>query len=147
MSGQGWGSSVAGIGQSNAPGTNCDAKNTRPAYTRYRLENVAMPFLMNNLQTNLIIPMVISEHYNGPTITGSTQLERFYFAQGWGKLRWEYWSTSPSSRDLTGECPTVPAWEGAPSFSGVQLTDWRTWTNIIPDTSGWSVSDYGWGWP
>ena len=42
--GQGWGSAVAEIGQSNAPGTNCDAKNMSPAYTRYRLENVIMPF-------------------------------------------------------------------------------------------------------
>jgi hypothetical protein len=44
MYGQGWGSVVAEIGQSNAPGTNCDAKNMSPAYTRYRLENVSMPF-------------------------------------------------------------------------------------------------------
>jgi hypothetical protein len=147
MYGQGWGSSVAEIGQSNAPGTNCDAKNMSPAFTRYRLENVSMPFLAHNVQTSIVIPTVISDHYNGSAIAESTQLERFYFAQGWGKLRWEYWSTSPPSRDLTGECPTVPTWEVAPSFPGAQLTDCRTWTNIIPDASGWSVADYGWGWP
>ena len=145
--GQGWGSAIAELGQSNAPGTNCDTKNMSSAYTRYRLENVSMPFLSNNVQTNLVIPTVISEHYNGSTVARSTELERFYFAQGWGKLRWEYWSTSPPSRDLTGECPSVPTWEVAPSFWRAQLTDCRTWTNIIPDTSGWSVSDYGWGWP
>jgi hypothetical protein len=145
--GQGWGSAVAELGQSNAPGTNCNPRNMAPAYTRYRLENVSMPFLANSVQTTLVIPTVISEHYNGSSIAGSTELERFYFAQGWGKLRWEFWTTSPPSRNLTGECPTVPTWEVAPSFWHAQLTDCRTWTNIIPDTSGWSVSDYGWGWP
>jgi len=145
--GQGWGSAVAELGQSNAPGTNCNLRNMTPAYTRYRLENVSTPFLANGVQTALVIPTVISEHYNGSTIVGSTQLERFYFAQGWGKLRWEYWSTSPPSRDLTGECPTVPTWEVTPSFWHAELTDCRTWTNVIPDTSGWSVSDYAWGWP
>jgi len=148
MFGQGWGSAVAELGQSDMPRTSCNAKNLSPAYTRYRLENVSMPFLINNVQTTLVTPTVISEHYNGATIFGSTQLERFYFAQGWGKLRWEYWSTSPPTRDLTGECPTVPTWGVAPSFWGVQLSDCRTWTNIIPDTSGWSVfSNYQWGWP
>ena len=148
MFGQGWGSAIAELGQSDMPGTNCNAGNMSPAYTRYRLENVSMPFLMNNVQTTLVIPTVISEHYNRATIFGSTQLEGFYFAQGWGKLRWEYWSTSSPSRDLTGECPTVPKWGIAPSFWGVRLTDCRTWTNIIPDTSGWSVSPkYQWGWP
>jgi hypothetical protein len=148
MYGQGWGSAVAEIGQSNAPGTNCNAGNMSSAFTRYRLENVSMPFLANGVQTTLVIPTVISEHYNHSTIFGSTQLERFYFAQGWGKLRWEYWTTSPPSRDLTGECPTVPTWGVAPSFWHARLTDCRTWTNVVPDTSGWSVSaDYAWGWP
>ena len=143
--GQGWGSFVAELGQSNKPGTNCNLQNMSPAYTRYRLENVTMPFLINNSQTSLVIPTVISEHYNASSVGKATELERFYFAQGWGKLRWEFWTTSPPSRDLTGECPTVPTWMVAPSFAGAQLTDCRTWTNIIPDTSGWSVSDYGWG--
>jgi hypothetical protein len=145
--GQGWGSAVAELGQSSTPGTNCNLQNMSPAFTRYRLENVNIPFLINNVRSTLVIPTVISEHYNGSSIAVSTQLERFYFAQGWGKLRWEFWTTSTPSRNLAGECPTVPTWEVAPSFSGAQLTDCRTWTNIIPNTRGWSVSDYRWGWP
>jgi hypothetical protein len=84
--GQGWGSAVAELGQSNAPGTNCKLQNMSPAYTRYRLEKVSMPFLIDNAPTILVIPTVISEHYNASSISRSTELERFYFAQGWGKF-------------------------------------------------------------
>ena len=52
----------------------------------------------------------------GDAYMNVANLERFYFAEGWGKLRWEYWSTSPPTRNLTGECPTLSTWEVVPSL-------------------------------
>ena len=120
------------------------------AYSGIVSDNVLDPSTGVVISTFKTAPF--DDSFNPPNDGGDTymnvaNLERFYFAEGWVKLRWEYWSTSPPTRNLTGECPTLPTWEVVPSFSGAQLTDCRTWTKIIPDAGGWSVSDYGWGWP
>ena len=59
-----------------------------------RLENVSMPFLINNVATTLVTPTMISKHHNGYHFRIHS-VRAFLFCARLGKLRWEYWTTSP----------------------------------------------------
>ena len=104
----GWNGQVAMIGQA-ANATTCDPTKLSPAYTRYQLvEHLAMPFIFHGSRTTLQVPVIISEHYNGSSIGSAKMLERFYFAEGWGKVKWERWDRNGTpSRDLAGECAST----------------------------------------
>ena len=144
-----WNGQIAMIGQA-AKATTCNPTNLSPAYTQYRLvENLTMPFMFHGSKTTLRVRVIISEHYNGSSIASAKMLERFYFAEGWGKVKYERWDKNGTpSRDLTGECPSTAPWDSAPAFAGAVMTDCRTWTNIINGEPGtWAYSSYGWTWP
>jgi hypothetical protein len=60
--------------------------------TRYRLEPIAYRFReLNSELTTYTIQTIVSEHFDNSTIDAATMMERFYFGQFWGKLRWERW--------------------------------------------------------
>jgi hypothetical protein len=97
---------------------------------------------------NLLVPTIISEHYNQAGLGQSTTLERSYFGLGWGRYRWEPWSANPPPRgDLSQACPNIPVWEYAPPLPNVQLTDCRMWTNIVAAPGNFALNQYAWGWP
>jgi hypothetical protein len=121
------------------------------AYTRAIMGNVTVPFYHNRKLTYQNLQTVISEHYNNGSLARATALERFYFAPPWGKWRWEAWSkTQKSTVDLSSRCPQFDASQltnfpfqpnNDPSWN---LVDCRTWTNIVPLKTPYSVSQFGW---
>jgi hypothetical protein len=118
------------------------------AFTRYRLVDAAIPFLRESARENVWLPVVLSEHYEMPSIAESTSLERFYYAYDLGKIRWEAWSTGPdkasqgASLAASGRCPAFP--EGAAPGPGWRMVDCRTWTNIVGEPGTWRVREFGW---
>jgi hypothetical protein len=120
-----------------------------PAYTRYTLESVTFPAWWNGRPRAITVPTVISEHYDGDSIADSRNLERFYFAKGYGLLLWAAWSSDPSvtpSSDLAQRCPALPgdgAWNIAPA-PGWQEIDCRYYANLRGASGAYSETAYGW---
>ena len=140
-----WRSVTAQIGQADSP-SGCAPLS--PAFTQYHMELVDVPFIIFGTHTTLRIPTIISEHYDGPSPSQSVNLERFWFALGWGKIRWDFYSADrPSRGDISGACPRMPPWDYVPPFPGAQLTDCRVWTNITAADGSFKLNQYGWGWP
>jgi hypothetical protein len=123
------------------PTGNCPSPAT--AFTQWRIELASMYFLLSGVPTWQPVWTIISEHYAGPSIAESTSMERFYFAYGYGWIRWEAWTTNtatPQDTDLLGRCPGVyidggpwPVAEPAPHWRQIAC---RSWTNIIYDGDG-----------
>ncbi len=136
-----WAEAVARL--SDQPlGARCQAKNA--AYTRYRLEIVALPFILRGVRKTLSLPTVISEHYNAGTLAQATGLERTFMVKGVGRAVWESWSRKPSSlKDLAQRCPGT-AWSTPPT-PGWYLNDCRYATNLVPADG--SLTGDGYGWP
>lgn len=138
-----WASLVAKLDDKPIP-SSCSATN--PAFTRYRLETVDLPFIVNDQPQTVTLPTIISEHYDDSTIQDSTDMERSFFAQGLGRVIWEAWSVNPpGGQDLATRCPpTVYSVAPAP---GWQLSDCRVATNLQPGVS----PNFGWppieAWP
>lgn len=102
------------------------------AFTRYRLETIAFPFSFKGTPGQMWLPTIISEHYDGETIDGSQALERSYFAQGYGLVRWEAWTRTPTTLDDLdeGERYQHVEFSDAPG-PGWFLNDVRTYTNVV----------------
>jgi hypothetical protein len=99
------------------------------AYTRYRRETVDFPFAMAGTLSTRSLAVMISEHYDFPSIAESQALERSYLAQGYGLVRWEAWGRAPPSiPDLPERCSPVAFSD--PPQAGWFLRDCRTYTNI-----------------
>jgi hypothetical protein len=121
------------------------------AYTRWRRENVKMPYQLRGAVTTLAGPTIISEHYNNKTIATSTAMERSLYRGG--IIRWEAWIIGrPAGRDLPERCPyfsfSAPDgasgndwWAPAPGWT---LSDCRTYTQIISAPGIWKFADYQW---
>jgi hypothetical protein len=88
--------------------------------TRYRLEAIAYRFReLNSELTTYTIQTIVSEHFDNSTIDAATMMERFYFGQFWGKLRWERWGAPDTpqpyeSRGLPERRPSL-ALSGPPA--------------------------------
>lgn len=134
-----WASEVASLAGSTDPAA-CPA-TLNPAYTQWRLETVAVPFLTGGpagaTQQTVSLPAIISEHYDGPSIALSTAMERVVMPLGLGRALWEAWSLTPSS--ATFACPGIAGWNAAPT-AGWSLQDRRCLTQIVtgsvPPTTG-----------
>jgi hypothetical protein len=125
------------------------------AFTRYRLVSESLPFQrlaaggVPTRQT-ATLPTIVVEHYDARSIDRAHAMERFYFARGMGKVRWEAWSKddrkSSQAEALAreGRCPVLL--DAAPPEAGWLMIDCRTWTNIVNDPSqpAWRVRDFGW---
>jgi hypothetical protein len=113
------------------------------AYTQYRLEAVAIPFIVFGVPETVTVQTVIAEHYNAASVAGATALERSFFGLGWGRLIWEAWRTTPpTSGDLPVRCPGT-AYSTAPA-PGWYLNDCRYSTNIVAADGALSVAGFGW---
>lgn len=100
------------------------------AFTRYRLELLAMPCAHEGVETRRALFTIISEHYDGETIAASQVLERSYFAQDVGLVRWEAWGRTAEAPvpDLASRYHPVDF--SVPPAEGWHLDDIRTWTNV-----------------
>jgi hypothetical protein len=125
------------------------------AFTRYRLVSESLPFqrlAAGDVPTRqtATLPTIVVEHYDARSIDRAHAMERFYFARGMGKVRWEAWSkddrksTQAEALAREGRCPVLL--DAAPPEAGWLMIDCRTWTNIVNDPSqpAWRVRDFGW---
>lgn len=130
-----------------------------PSYTRYAISHLDVPFQINGvIQPPRLIEVLVAEHYNGTDPTTSDSMERFHFGAGWGKLRWEAWSSVPPGNELIQRAPAVALGFPNPSLNPAHhLVDVRVWTNIVPEPKslitanmyipvrpGARVADFGW---
>ena len=101
------------------------------AFTRYRLEVVSFLFAVGGVEERRSLRTIISEHYDRETISASAALERSYFAEGYGLLRWEAWGRT-SEAPIT-DLPLRYQWAAFsdPPGAGWYLDDVRTWTNVV----------------
>jgi hypothetical protein len=109
---------------------------------------VSYPFQVNGQMQLRTIPTLISEHFDHADPTQSVYMERSFFGQLYGLLRWEAWASPATGAtppaDLAQRCPaTSLADDYQPPLAGWILYDCRNWTNIMP-VSGWSGDAYGW---
>jgi len=137
-----WHSAVAKIYQ--APSASCrPVSRTVPAYTRYIETTIDAPF--RGLQQGMRpLDTIVHEHYDGPSIAEAQNLERMYFGKDIGRYRWEYWVPNGTPRRPL-VCPPL-AYSVAPA-SGWVMVDCRMWTNLVPNTTHFSLATYGWGYP
>lgn len=134
-----WASLVASLSDLPVPST-CAASSA--AYTQYRLEQVALPFIISGVPQSITLPTVITEHYAGSSIAAATSMERTFFAQGIGRAIWESWVIGTPATDTTGRCPGT-AWSTAPG-PGWVLSDCRTSTNLVAQSGTLTGDNFGW---
>lgn len=99
------------------------------AFTRYRMEIIRFDLHPAGIRW---LDTIVSEHYDGATILGSSALERSYFAKGFGLIRWEAWgrTEAPPVTDLAARYQHVTYSD--PPAAGWFLDDVRTYTNVVP---------------
>jgi len=110
--------------------TTCVPIRFGTALTRYIRSNVEYPFAVRGAHSTRMIDTIVSEHYDFATVAQSEALERSYFGQGYGLLRWEAWrKTPPPIGDLPERCTAIAY--SAPPAPGWHLNDCRTYT-VMP---------------
>lgn len=140
-----WHSVVCWIQQSiNTPYAPIGAPS--PAYTRYLIDNV--PFRSSQVET------LVSEHYSTEDPTQADAVERFWYASGIGKIRWERWSRDPPVPDDALNPTQIPYGWPSPTLSqGLRLSDLRNYTNIVltpalpaglPQVAPFTIASTGW---
>lgn len=135
-----WAGVVARLGDAPVPGA-CKASSR--AFTRYRLEAVAAPWIIHGRRVELTLPTVISEHYNSGSIARASRMERSFFARGAGRIIWEAWTTGAvTSPDLQVRCPGSN-WS-APPGPGWRLSDCRYATNLVIEDPVMTATTFGW---
>ena len=147
-----WHSVVAELG--DEPADACPARFNR-AFTRYRLTDEALPVQRLGAdgvpgRQTATLRAVLVEHYDAATIAKAHALERFYYARGLGKVRWEAWSTQErfaaqaDALARSGRCPALA--DSTPPAEGWRMADCRMWTNIVaePVPPVWRVRDFNW---
>jgi len=136
-----WASTVATLADVPA-GSVCPA-TLNSDFTQWRLEQVAVPFIINSARQSVTVATIISEHYDAATIATSRHLERTFFGQGYGRLIWESWGLTAPTINLSARCPGTAY--STPPAPGWQLEDCRYLTNIV--SSSGTMTDSGFGWP
>jgi hypothetical protein len=137
-----WHGTVANIYQ--APSASCQpVSHTSAAYTQYIETTIDVPFmgLQHGTQS---IDTIVHEHYDGPSVARARNLERMYFGKNIGRYRWEYWVPNGTPRRRL-VCP--PLVYSTPPAPGWVMADCRMWTNLVPNTTSFSLATYGWGYP
>jgi len=111
-------------------------------FTRYRLENLSLPFVFDGVMSYVTLPTIISEHFNNGSVEESTDMERTFFVYGWGRLIWEPWSKIQSpAPNLNQRCPPSP-WPGpGPEW---QRYECRYNSKIVPADGSLTPASYGW---
>jgi hypothetical protein len=122
-------------------GSVCSASGS--AFTRYRLETIGLPFVIDGRLTSITGPTIVSEHFNAATLERSSAMERTFMVKGVGRAIWEAWSKRPPViGDLATRCPGT-AWSQPPA-SGWRLNDCRYATNLEAADGTMSGDRYGW---
>jgi hypothetical protein len=135
-----WASLVAQLSDRPAPSF-CLALSS--AFTRYRLEAVAAPWIIDGAVRSISRPTVIAEHYDRATIAEAHNMERSFFAKGVGRIIWEAWTTGkPAGAGLAARCPGA-AWSTPPA-AGWVLSDCRYATNLVAADGRMSGAAFGW---
>ena len=121
--------------------------------TRWRSARLSFPYLVRGRPAGQFeAPFIVSEHFSHPSVAQSNALERFWFARGLGKVRWEAWvNLSFPGQDVprlsaqarwfasTQRCPAVEGGVGPnePGRANWVMVECRTWTNFdLPAPSG-----------
>lgn len=128
----------------------CSAQDQ--SLVNYRLEQVNIPLFVNDVSMPKTLPTVISEHYSGKSVDFASEMERSFFAEGIGRVGWEYWNITPTTptqdADVAQRCP-LTLWSTAP-ISEVSGTRWYfhncSWPVFWFMTDGAMTGD-SWGWP
>jgi len=135
-----WTEKVARLADGSDPGA-CDYLNE--AYTRWKLEDVPIPFIIRGQKRLVTVSTILSEHYDGPSIARSRHVERSFFGRGYGRLVWEVWGTTPPTvPDLAERCPLTPF--SLPPARGWQLEDCRYATNLVAAEGRLTGARLGW---
>ena len=135
-----WASLVAHLGDGHVPSL-CLAFSA--AFTRFRLEGVTAPWIIDRAVRPITLPTVIAEHYDRGSIAEAHNMERSFFAKGVGRIIWEAWTTGkPAGAGLTVRCPGT-AWSTPPA-AGWVLSDCRYATNLVAADGGVSGASFGW---
>lgn len=134
-----WASVVAVLDDYAVPSP-CKAATQQ--YTQYRMENVTIPFIINNQIVQKTLPTIISEHYTATSIGKAAGMERSFMAQGVGRVIWESWTKTPPASDISGRCPGT-AWSVAPA-PGWYFSDCRYSTNIQPADGLLTGNSFAW---
>ena len=122
-----WATMVAALKDCPVPSSIC--LPTSQAFTRYRLENVALPWIIGGAPQSITLPTIISEHYDKSTLAASSNMERSLFVQGVGRAVWESWSRTNVLPVQANRCPGT-AWSTSPG-PGWVLNDCRYGTNVV----------------
>jgi len=99
-----------------------------------------VPFMGLQHETQSI-DTIVHEHYDGPSVARARNLKRMYFGKNIGRYRWEYWVPNGTPRRRL-VCP--PLAYSAPPAPGWVMSDYRMWTNLVPNTTNFSLANYGW---
>ena len=123
-----------------------------PAYVRYILADLDVPYLVNGgSPSTQRRSCVVSEHYSGNDPSTATSVERFFYAQWLGKVRWEIWGLPGSQPiDPTLHARAVPfpmGYPGSPPLTpGLMLLDCRSYINWTMGANP-QFTVRGAGWP
>ncbi len=134
---------IATLGDSSDPNA-CPPLNR--ALTRYWSGIGIFPFRFGAEPVERMLQVMVSEHYDHASIDASENMERMYFARGWGLMAWEAWSkTRTDGYQIDERCPPIP-WRDTPAADGFRLADCRIWTNVVaqPTGSTWTADQFGW---
>jgi hypothetical protein len=135
-----WASLVARLSDRRAPSF---CLGVSAAFTRYRLEPVAAPWVVGGAVRTITLPTVIAEHYDRATIAEARNMERSFFAKGVGRIIWEAWTTGKAAgAGLAARCPGT-AWSTPPA-AGWVLNDCRYATNLVAADGRMSGAAFGW---
>ena len=135
-----WASLVARLSDLRV-GSPCFAWSS--ALTRYRLEAVSAPWIVDRQRREIVRPTVIAEHYDRGSIAAATSMERSLFAKGVGRIVWEAWSRRAApAAELAARCPGT-AWSTPPA-PGWRLVDCRYATNTTAADGMMSGAAFGW---
>lgn len=117
--------------------------NLSSAYTRWRLENANVPFVVNGQVQQINLPVVISEHFGGASIGNAHSMERVVMAKGFARVLWEAWATTPPLGIQNWSCPGIAPWSDPPA-PGWYLQDRRCPTQISVGDGSMTGDIYGW---
>lgn len=96
-------------------------------FTRYCLRSVSFPVLGGTVNC------IISEHYDGPTIKDSSNMERIFLGYKYGRLCWQAFNKGgPKAGNVLEIDPTRAPDFGWNTVEGWSLYDTRVSTNLIP---------------
>jgi hypothetical protein len=141
-----WATVVATLNDVKVPGSCPPLGVLRVGYsqalTRYRLETVSFPFIVDGVRDTIPLQAVISEHYDHGTFAASKNMERSMWAAGVGRAVWEAWSVTNTTPVDPARCPGTN-WSQPPAVGWV-MYDCRYTTNIVTESAPITGTTYGW---